>query len=141
LSVCSAARESNGEMVSTTPASMTPTVSLMVDFSPTVGQTSNNGPHEVSFTRAIICEIASSCQACGTSPKMLCIAWLATVGPDECGRIVGWYRLIVASPSWRSSQGGRVGASVDSVVVLLFVCVGNIWLGSWVNLEMRSRGY
>jgi hypothetical protein len=47
---------------------------LTADLPPPVGRTSNKGAQESSFARARMCEIASSCQACGTSPKTLCMA-------------------------------------------------------------------
>jgi hypothetical protein len=50
----SSKRECKGEMVSTTPARITPTVSLTADFPPPVGQMSNNGAQELSLAKAIM---------------------------------------------------------------------------------------
>jgi hypothetical protein len=80
-------RESVGQMVTVMPARMTPTASLTADLSPPVGQTSNKGQQQLSFTEVITCETASACQAGGDVPKTRCIASAATEASDgSCSR-------------------------------------------------------
>jgi hypothetical protein len=94
--------------MSTTPARIAPTVSLTANFPPPIGWMSNNGAHESSVAKAIIWQIACSCQAWGSIPKTLCIASVATEVPEGVvSRSEAWVGCCADSMTLTTRQKGR----------------------------------